>query len=83
MLGIRKDFFGNVVVEVVVVLLGNEQRVNRRFGFNIVKCQADVILVDDLGGNLAGNDFAEDAVVTHESAFLLRFLSCLRLSTIV
>jgi len=40
-------------------LLGNDQHMNGRLRFDIVKGNHPFILVDNRGGNFAGNDFLE------------------------
>ena len=41
-------------------LFGNDKDVNRSPGMNIVKSQAEVIFVNDPGGNFPGNDLGEN-----------------------
>jgi hypothetical protein len=50
------------IVERGDVLLGDNQDVRRGVGVDVPESQADVVLKDDLGRDLSGNNLAEDAV---------------------
>lgn len=39
----------------------NHQQMNRGLRVDVLECQAAVVGIDDLGGNLARDDLAEDA----------------------
>src|SRR4051812_35934896 len=50
------------------VFLRNDQDVRRRTGLDVVKCEDFIVFVCFLGGNLAANNFAEQAV-SHSKTF--------------
>lgn len=45
------------------VILGNDDDMDRGLGVDVVEGEAVVVLVDDLGGNLSPDDFAENGGV--------------------
>ena len=51
-------------------LLRNDQHVCGRLGIDVTECQAQIILVDDIGRQLAPDDLAENS--THHSSFQKR-----------
>ena len=63
-----QHLLGDVVVQVLEVLLGDQQGVNGSFGLQVVERHAHVVFVNDLGGDFAGNDLAEYAIA-HVRAF--------------
>ena len=72
------DFLGNLVVEVLVVLLRDKEGVDRGLGLEVVKRHANIILVDDLCRDFASNDLAENAIVVHKSHLSSRLLYLVR-----
>ena len=57
-----KRLGGNVVGDVLVVLLGNHEHVSGRERVDIGEGDHKIILVQEVGGNLAVRDLAEEAV---------------------
>ena len=58
---------GHVVADVGVVVLGDNEGVNRHEGLEVIERDDVIVLVDLFGRDLAGSDLAEDAVlVLHE-----------------
>ena len=53
---------GNVVGDVLVVLLGNHEHVSGRERVDVREGDHKIVLVQELGGNLAVSDLAEEAV---------------------
>jgi hypothetical protein len=53
------------------VSLGNHQKMRGCLGGNVIKCEAQVVFIDLIAGDVAGNDLAEQTI-RHE-AILLRF----------
>ncbi len=56
---------GGRVFQINNVALRNDEDMRRRFGINVFKSVDLLVLVNFLGRNLAGNDFAKEAVVVH------------------
>lgn len=66
-----KRLGGNVVRDVLVVLLGNHEHVGGRQRVDVREGNNEVILVEEVGANLAVSNLAEETVLH----FLLPFLS--------
>ena len=66
-----------VVVEVFVVLLGHDKRVNWSFGLDVVEGIADFILVDLLRRDLARYDLAKQAIISMMAPFSLSLVALL------
>ena len=64
-----ENFLGHTVAHVVVVLLRHEQRVHGCLGLDVVEREADVIFIDLVRGDFPGNEFAEQAIVSHVGSF--------------
>ena len=59
---VRQNIFGDIVLKVVEVLLGNNQGVDRCFGLDIIEGVADVVFVDFLGRDFSCDQLAEQAI---------------------
>lgn len=59
---VRQNIFGDVVLQVVEVLLGNNQGVDRCFGLDVIEGVADVVFVDLLGRDFSCDELAEQAI---------------------
>ena len=69
-----QDVAGQVrrhVLEIGIVLLGNDERVAGPHRLDVQERQQAVILVQDVGGNLAAGDAAEQAIVGHAGLCLI------------
>ncbi len=45
-----------------VSILRDDEEVDRRLGTDVVEREAEVVLVEDIGGDLAGDDAVEDGL---------------------
>ena len=59
---VRQNIFGDVVLQVVEVLLGNNQGVDRCFGLDVIEGVADVVFVDLLGRDFSCDELAEQSI---------------------
>ena len=53
------------------VFLGNDQQMGRRLGAKVGEAEAQLVLVDALGRDAAGDDLSEDAIGTHSETSIL------------
>ena len=52
------------------MLSGNDERMRRRLGIDIVKCNHQIVFIDECCGNGPRDDFAEEAFTHEVSPFL-------------
>jgi hypothetical protein len=52
------------------VFFGDEQQMHRRLGCDVLKAEAEVVLIDMLAGNCSSDDFAEEAIGSHAKDFI-------------
>lgn len=57
-----QNIFGDIVLQVVEVLLGNNQGVDGCFGLDVVEGIADVVFIDLLGRDFSCDELAEQAI---------------------